>query len=127
MVTFQLPTRAFRTAMARSVWKELTKLEVRQPLCASACGAAAANSRAMRRIVSAGMPVIGAAHSGVYCCTSCASSSKPTVYCSTNAWSYSSSPMMTFSSARWKARSVPGLMGSHSVALAAVLVKRGSR
>ena len=35
--------------------------------------------------------------------------------------------MMTWMSARWKARSVPGLMGSHSVALAAVFVKRGSR
>ena len=52
--------------MARSVWKELTKLEVRQPLCARALGAAAANSRAMRRMVSAGISVMAAAHSGVY-------------------------------------------------------------
>ena len=34
--------------------------------------------------------------------------------------------MITWSSARRKARSVPGRMGSHSVALAAVFVKRGS-
>ena len=77
--------------MARSVWKELTKLDVRQPLCARACGAAAANSRAMRWIVSAGMPVIGAAHSGVYWLTASGSSSKPTVYCLTKSRSYKSS------------------------------------
>ena len=35
--------------------------------------------------------------------------------------------MITLINARWNARSVPGRMGSHSVALAAVLVKRGSR
>ena len=32
--------------MARSVWNELIKFEVRQPLCASACGAAAASGAA---------------------------------------------------------------------------------
>ena len=52
--------------MARSVWKELMKLEVRQPGCARAWCVAAANSRAMRSMVAAGTPVIPSAHSGVY-------------------------------------------------------------
>lgn len=83
--------------MARWVWKELTKLEVRQPLWARALGAASLNSRAMRRIVSAGMSVMGAAHSGVYGRTSSANFSKPTVYCSTKLWSYRSSKVSTLS------------------------------
>ena len=67
--------------MARSVWKELTKLDVRQPLCARAWGAAAANSRAIRRIVSAGISVMEAAHSGVKVLTEAARSSKPIGVC----------------------------------------------
>src|SRR4030042_118300 len=64
MVTPQLPTSAFRMVMARSVGNELMKLEVRQPLCASAYGAAAANSWPLRWMVSASTPVRLAAHSG---------------------------------------------------------------
>src|SRR5512137_1467075 len=78
IVVPQLPTSALSAVMARAVWNELTKLDVRQPLCASAYRPAAANSRAMRRIVSAGISVILAAHSGVYCATLAASSLNPT-------------------------------------------------
>jgi len=84
-VTPQFPASALSTLIARSVWKELMKFEVRQPLCASACGPASPNSRAMRRMVSASMPVIPAAHSGVYPPTLLASSSKPSVYWLTKA------------------------------------------
>ena len=70
--------------MARSVWNELGKLEVRQPLCAKAYGPAVANSRAIRRMVSAGISVISAAHSGVYCVVELTSLAKPSVLLETN-------------------------------------------
>ena len=99
--------------MARSVWKELTKFEVRQPLWASAYGAAALNSpRDPAGSYPPASSVIPAAHSGVYSASRWRlAQSKPTVYWFTNALLYRRSVMMTFSMARWKARSVPGRDG----------------
>ena len=78
-------------------------------------------------MVSAGMSHFVTAHSGVYCITEAANSSKPTVFFATKSASYRFSLTMTCASASRKARSPPGRMGSHSRALAAVLVKRGSQ
>ena len=67
-------------------------------------------------MVSAGMPVMPAAHSGVYSATRAAQSSKPTVQLATYSASYLFWEMSTFAMARMSARSVPGLMGTHSSA-----------
>jgi len=73
------------------------------------------------------MPVLVAAHSGVYSTTAAASCSKPSVYCLTKSWSYSFSAIITWSIARAKARSVPGRGCSQVVAAVEVGVRLGSR
>ena len=84
------PLKAFKVAMARSVWNELTKLDVRHPGCARALCLAAAYSRAIRSMVAAGIPVIVSAHSGVYLLISSWMSSQPTIYFLTKSQSASS-------------------------------------
>ena len=81
----------------------------------------------MRMMSLAGISVSFSAHSGVYCFTCSVSRSKPMVLAATNSWLWRFSLMITWIIARMNARSVPGLMGYHSSALAAVTVKRGSR
>ena len=72
------PTSAGSTDSARTVWPPPAWRSTATPMRISD-GCAAAYSRASMRIVSAGTPVSSAAHSGVYCSTRSANSSKPTV------------------------------------------------
>ena len=89
-------------------------------------GAAAARASASSTMVSAGTSQMPSAHAGVYSATWAANSGKPTVNCSMNSWSYKSFVTSTLAMPSRRAMSVPGLMGTQSVAKMPVLFKRGS-
>ena len=91
-----------------------------------AAGAHSANFTATRSMSAAFRPVMPAAHSGVYCPRVAAHSSKPVACSDTNFSSYRPRSTSTWLMASTSARSVPGLMGSHSSAKAMELFRRGS-
>ena len=126
---FQQPSSVLNRQMARAVSPEFAYEQPNAPRqlgSMDAAGAASANSTAKRAMVVAGMPVIFSAHSGVQSASDAAQSSKPTALSATYCLSYRPRVTNTFDMASRKAKSVPGLMGTHSSANAMELLQRGS-
>ena len=126
---FQQPSSVLNRHTARAVSPEFSYEQPNAPRqlgSMDAAGAASANSTARRSMVTAGTPVTLSAHSGVYCGRTAAHSSKPVALAATNSWSYRPRLTSTLDMASTSARSVPGLMGTHSSANAMELLQRGS-
>ncbi len=126
---FQQPRSVLNRQMARAVSPEFAYEQPKAPRqlgSMDAAGAASANSTARRAMVAAGMPVTFSAHSGAYSGSTAAHSSKPAPFSATYSLSYSPRVTSTLDMASTSARSVPGLMGTHSSANVMELLQRGS-
>ena len=124
-----LPTRPFRSTIARSFWKPFTWADEPRLHMVVARGAAAANSRAIRAMSAAGTVLSSSAHSGVQSFRTFSHTSSRLRFAQVSNHSRSASPSLTITCpmARAMAPSVPGLGMKNSSEVPAVFDMRTSK